>query len=80
VLKYPKRFTKDQKASILSEYAKEGLSISEFSRKYQVSAYTIYKWRNARNAMKEQQATKIMGKSPKWITGNCRAFETSCSY
>jgi len=43
VLKYPKRFTKDQKASILSEYAKEGLSISEFSRKYQVSAYTIYK-------------------------------------
>jgi len=53
VLKYPKRFTKDQKASILAEYVKEGLSISELSRKYQVSAHTIYKWRNA---MKEQQA------------------------
>jgi len=53
VLRYPKRFTKDQKASILAEYVKEGLSISELSRKYQVSAHTIYKWRNA---MKEQQA------------------------
>jgi len=42
VLKHPKRFTKDQKASILAEYAKEGLSISELSRKYQVSAHTIY--------------------------------------
>jgi len=39
VLKHPKRFTKDQKTSILAEYAKEGLSISELSRKYQVSAH-----------------------------------------
>jgi len=36
MLKYPKRFTKNQKTSILSEHLKEGLSISELSRKYQV--------------------------------------------
>ena len=53
MLKYPKRFTKDQKSSILSQHLEEGLSISELSRKYQVSAHTIYKWRNA---MKEQQS------------------------
>jgi len=53
VLRYPKRFTKDQKFSILAEYGKEELSISELSRKYQVSTHAIYKWRNA---MKEQQA------------------------
>ena len=53
MLKYPKRYTKDQKSSILSEHLEEGLSISELSRKYQVSAHTIYKWRNA---MKEQQS------------------------
>jgi len=47
VLKDPKRFTKHQKASILSEYAKEGLSISELSCKYQVSAHAIYKWRKS---------------------------------
>jgi len=47
VLKHPKKFTKNQKASILAEYVKEGLSISELSRKYQVSTHTIYKWRNA---------------------------------
>jgi len=29
VLKYPKRFTKDQKASILSEYAKEGILLKQ---------------------------------------------------
>lgn len=52
MLKYPKRFTKGQKASILSEHLEEGLSISELSRKYQVSAHSIYKWRNA---MKDQQ-------------------------
>ena len=52
MLKYPKRYTKDQRASILSEHLKEGLSISELSRKYQVSVHTIYKWRNA---MREQQ-------------------------
>ena len=52
MLKYPKRFTKNQKSSILSEHLKEGLSISELSRKYQVSAHAIYKWRNA---MKEKQ-------------------------
>ena len=52
MLKYPKRFTKDQKTSILSEHLKEGLSISELSRKYQLSAHIIYKWRNA---MKEPQ-------------------------
>ena len=45
MLKYPKRFTKDQKSSILSEHLKEGLSISELSRKYQVSAWTaLKKW------------------------------------
>ena len=47
MLKYQKRFTKDQRSSILSEHLEEGLSISELSRKYQVSVHTIYKWRNA---------------------------------
>lgn len=53
MLKYPKRFTKAQRGNILSEHLEEGLSISELSRKYQVSAHTIYKWRNA---MKEQRS------------------------
>ena len=52
MLKYPKRFTKEQKRNILSEHFEEGLSISELSRKHQVSAHAIYKWRNA---MKKQQ-------------------------
>ena len=42
MLKYPKRFTKEEKSSILSEHLKEGVSISELSRKYQVSAHSIY--------------------------------------
>ena len=52
MLKYSKRFTKDQKSIILSEHFEGGLSISELFRKYQVSAHAIYKWRNA---MKKQQ-------------------------
>ena len=56
IFKYPKRFTKEQRFSLLSEYLRGGLSISELSRKHQVSAHTIYKWRNA---MKEQQENQI---------------------
>ena len=55
MLKYPKRFTKDQKFHILSEHLEKGLSISELARKYQVSAHSIYKWRNV---MKEQNEDK----------------------
>ena len=55
MLKYPKRFTKDQKSRILSEHLEKGLSISELARKYQVSAHSIYKWRNV---MKEQNEDK----------------------
>ena len=54
MLKYPKRFTKAQRAVILSEHLKEGLSISELSRKHQVSAHTIYKWRNAMKAKQDE--------------------------
>ena len=56
MLKYPKRFTKEKKSSILSEYLKEGMSISELSRKYQVSAHSIYNWRNA---MKKEEEKEI---------------------
>ena len=52
MFKYPRRWTKEQRFSLLSEYLRGGLSVSELSRKHQVSAHTIYKWRNA---MKEQQ-------------------------
>ena len=55
MLKYPKRFTKAQKSRILEEHSEKGLSISELARKYQVSAHTIYKWRND---MKEQGEDK----------------------
>ena len=61
MLKYPKRFTKEQKAVILSEHLQEGLSISELSRKHQVSAYTLYKWRNA---MKEKQKDDLVSLDP----------------
>ena len=40
MLKYLRRFTKGQKFSILSEHFEEGVSISEFSRKHQVSAHS----------------------------------------
>lgn len=56
MLKYPKRFTKEEKSSILSEHLKEGVSISELSRKYQVSAHSIYNWRNA---MKKEEEKEI---------------------
>ena len=47
MFKYPKRWTKEQRFSMISEYLRGDLSISELSRKHQVSAHTIYKWRNA---------------------------------
>ena len=56
MFKYPRRWTKEQRFSLLSEYLRGDLSISELSRKHQVSAHTIYKWRNA---MKEQQENQI---------------------
>ena len=56
MLKYPKRFTKEERSSILSEHLKEGVSISELSRKYQVSAHSIYNWRNA---MKKEEEKEI---------------------
>lgn len=45
--KYSKRYTKQERESILSEHLATGMSLSELSRKYQVSVHTIYKWRNA---------------------------------
>ena len=56
MFKYPRRWTKEQRLSLLSEYLRGDLSISELSRKHQVSAHTIYKWRNV---MKEQQENQI---------------------
>ena len=53
MLKYSRRFTKDQKSSILSEHFEEGVSISKLSRKHQVSVHTIYKWRNAMKTQDE---------------------------
>ena len=55
MLKYPKRFTKEEKSRILSEHLKEGLSISELSRKHQVSAHSIYNWRNAMKKGEEKE-------------------------
>ena len=56
MFKYPRRWTKEQRFSLLSEDLRGDLSISELSRKHQISAHTIYKWRNA---MKEQQENQI---------------------
>ena len=39
MFKYPRRWTKEQRFSLLSEYLRGDLSISELSRKHQVSAY-----------------------------------------
>ena len=41
MLRYPKRFTKEKKSSILLEHFQGGVSISELSRKYQVSAHIV---------------------------------------
>ena len=56
MLRYPKRFTKEQRLVILSEHLEGGISISELSRKYQVSAHTIYNWRNA---MKKSEGESV---------------------
>ena len=38
-------FTKAQKISILNELNISGVSLSELSRKYQISSVVLYKWR-----------------------------------
>ena len=38
-------FTKAQKVSILNKLNLSGLSLSELSRKYQISPVVLYKWR-----------------------------------
>lgn len=38
-------FTKAQKISILNELSISGVSLSELSRKYQISSVVLYKWR-----------------------------------
>ena len=65
MLKYPKRFTKEKKLSILSEHLEGGVSISELSRKYQVSAHSIYNWRNAMKKEQEKEWSKIVKGSGK---------------
>ncbi len=56
MLKYAKRFTREQKSVILSEHLEGGVSISELSRKYQVSPHTIYIWRRA---MKKEDVVSL---------------------
>ena len=46
MLKYSKRFTKEEKIRILSESSEGGLTLSELARKYQISPHTLYNWRN----------------------------------
>ena len=43
--RFQKRVPKKQRFLILSEHFDGGLSISELSRKYQITAATIYNWR-----------------------------------
>jgi len=43
--RFHKKVPKNQKLNILSEHFKSGVSISELSRKYQIQAATLYKWR-----------------------------------
>ena len=59
MLKYSRRFTKDQKFSILSEHFEEGVSISELSCKHQVSTHTICKWRNAIKTQDEDKKISL---------------------
>ena len=77
MFKYPKRFTKDQKSSILSEYFKGSVSISELSRKHQVSVHTIYKWRNV---MKTQDEDKKISLDTEQLLGEIDQLkrENSC--
>ena len=42
MLRYAKRFTREDKSVILSEHLEGGVIISELSRKYQVSPHTVY--------------------------------------
>lgn len=53
MLKYTRRFTREQKSVILLEHLEGGVSISELSRKYQVSPHTIYIWRRAMKKREE---------------------------
>ena len=46
MLKYSKRFTKEEKVRILSESSEGGLTLSELAQKYQISPHTLYNWRN----------------------------------
>ena len=53
--KFSKRVPKKQRFLILSEHFDSGLSISELSRKYQITPTTIYRWREK---MKQETSKK----------------------
>jgi len=52
-------FTKAQKISILNELNISGISLSELSRKYQISSVVLYRWRKRMNK-------EITGSSPNY--------------
>ena len=53
--KFRKRVPKKERFLILSEHFDSGLSISELSRKYQITPTTIYRWREQ---MKQEKSKK----------------------
>ena len=53
-----KYFTKAQKISILNELTISGISLSELSRKYQISTVVLYRWR-------KRMEKEIIASSPK---------------